>query len=314
LPNVLITGGLGFIGGAAAYNYALAGWRVDVCDDLTNNTYAPHSLGTEAEWYCDVAEALNRIRLSLREYDLVIHCASPVGAAGVLPWRGRLAYEIMRTTHAVTCYCNAFGVPLINVSSSEVYGFSGTYHEKDALRVPAHVNTRIEYAVGKMAAETAVRLLPGLNSISLRPFNVVGSDQRSAGGFVLPTFAEQAVEGRPLTVYGDGTQQRAFLAVEDLVSFMLLLQRDDYDGRVVNLGNPTNRITILNLAHLVSETARTKFEIVYTDGKAVHGEDYAEAEGYVKLPDIALAEDMGWSPRYTLNEIALAAVEKIACR
>lgn len=315
MPNVLVTGGLGFIGGSVVNAYNAAGWNVAVCDDLTNNTYQPHIFKSVAEYHSDVTDALSYARVDTIDYDLIVHCASPVGAAGVLPWRGNLAYEIQRTTHAVARYCKAHQARLINISTSEVYGFSGTYHEDDDLRVPARVNARIEYAVGKLAAETSLRLMPGLSSINVRPFNVVGADQRSTGGFVLPTFAEQAIEGRPLTVYGDGTQQRAFLAVEDLVEFMLhVTPLDVFDGRCVNVGNPTNRITVNHLANTVIKESGNMGTIAYTDGKAVHGEDYAEAEGHVKLPDISLAEGMGWHPERGLTEVVHSALEKAACR
>ena len=271
-----------------------------VCDNFSSNVIGWDE-SPASHWYSvDVEDCLG----GLEDHpDLVVHCANPVGAAGILPLKGRIASETMRTTSAAVEYCAMTGARLVYISSSEVYGRSGTYTETDDLRVPAALSPRIEYAVGKIAAEATVRQTPGLRSVCLRPFNVAGARQQSEGGFVLPTFCEQALMGWPLTVYGDGEQRRALTGVEDLAAFVLALEPEHYDGRVVNVGTPGNETSIIELAERVRFLSDSESVIAYTTGKEVHGDDYAEAEGVVKLPSVTLAERMGWAPTWTLDRL-----------
>ena len=298
--KVLVLGALGFIGSSIADKFYEAGHTVAGCDNLSSNVIGWDE-SPATRWYTqDAADCLGLLE---DHPDLVIHCANPVGAAGILPLKGRIASETMRTTSSAVEYCAMTGARLVYISSSEVYGKSGTYTESDDLRVPAALSPRIEYAVGKIAAEACVRQTPGLRSVTLRPFNVAGARQQSEGGFVLPTFAEQALMGWPLTVYGDGEQRRALTGVEDVAAFVLALEHAHFDGRVVNVGTPGNETSIIELAERVRFLAESQSQIAWTTGKEVHGDDYAEAEGVVKLPSVALAERMGWAPEWTLDRL-----------
>jgi nucleoside-diphosphate-sugar epimerase len=114
--------------------------------------------------------------------------------------------------------CIAADAPLCTFSSAEVYGRSGLLHETDDIIVPPRYNVRLEYAIAKTLTEaiTANARHRGLRGFVIRPFNVAGRGQSRAGGFVMPTFVQQALAGRPLTVFASGHQVRAFLAVTDL--------------------------------------------------------------------------------------------------
>lgn len=306
--RVLILGGLGFIGSSIADQYHAAGHTVMVCDNLSSNVIDVSETPATTWSLLDVEDCIG----SLEDHpDLVIHCANPVGAAGILSQKGRIASETVRTTSAAVEYCAMTGARLVYISSSEVYGKSGTYTEMDDLRVPSKLSPRIEYAAGKIAAEACVRLTPGLRSVTLRPFNVAGARQQSEGGFVLPTFCEQSALGWPLTVYGDGAQRRALTGVEDVAAFVLQLRDEHYDGRVVNVGTPGNETSILELAERVRFLADSTSQIIYTTGQAVHGEDYAEAEGIVKLPIVPLATRMGWAPVWTLDRLIADALSHV---
>ncbi len=306
--KVLILGGLGFIGSTIADKFYEAGHTIIVCDNFSSNVIGWDESPASSWYSVDAADCLGMLE---EHPDLVVHCANPVGAAGILPLKGRIASETMRTTSSAVEYCAMTGARLIYISSSEVYGRSGTYTESDDLRVPAALSPRIEYAVGKIAAESCVRQTPGLRSVVLRPFNVAGARQQSEGGFVLPTFCEQALMGWPLTVYGDGTQRRALTGVEDVAAFVLALQPEDFDGRVVNVGTPANETSIIELAERVRFLADSPSLITYTTGQAVHGDDYAEAEGVVKLPSVDLAVRMGWAPVWTVDRLIADALTHV---
>jgi nucleoside-diphosphate-sugar epimerase len=273
---------------------------VTVVDDCRSSVVEPEAL--DALVY---VERLQDYLLGTRLHtDLVVHCAAPVGSAGVLPRRGRIVSEVVETTSMLVERCIEQEIPLVNISTSEVYGFSGTYTEEDVCRVPVRPSARLEYAVAKLAGEFTIMnsVHRGLKGVSVRPFNVAGPRQRSDKGFVLPTFVEQALEKKPLTVFGDGLQQRAFTAVTDLCAFVCDHLKD-FDGQVYNVGNPGNETTILDLANRVLEHFKLWGRIEFTDGKVIHGKDYEEAEGFIKTPDISKALSLGWKPSVGLDDL-----------
>ena len=246
-------------------------------------------------------------------YDLVIHAASCVGPASLLAQQGTIGQEIIGSTHAVIRACVVSSVPLVYVSSAEVYGRTGTLGESLEARIPPYYNARIEYALGKLTSEAMVlnSCVRGLRAVVIRPFNVAGAAQSRAGGFVMPTFVQQALGNRPLTVFGSGRQKRAFLGVTDLVRFLSEHVSDDLCARpaVYNVGNPGNESTILDLAHRVKERLGSRSEIVHLDPKAVYGPLYAEAESFEKLPDVKRVTSVGWSPQQSLDDIILEVAE-----
>jgi nucleoside-diphosphate-sugar epimerase len=277
-------------------------FEVTVVDDLRCSVVEPDDLDASVR----VMTVQDYLRIRLELCDLVVHCAAPVGSAGVLPYKGRIVSEISEMTAQLVESCIESAIPLVNISTSEVYGFSGKYSESDDCRVPVVPSTRIEYAVAKLGGEFTVMnsIHRGLDAISVRPFNVAGPRQRADKGFVLPTFVEQALAKRPLTVFGDGGQKRAFTAVTDLCDFVCdYALKSPLDGSVYNIGNPENETTILDLAQSVCGRFHLWPKIDYTDGKAVFGDDYEEAEGRVKTPDISKAQGLGWNPKVGLDDL-----------
>ena len=296
--KVLITGALGFIGSHLADAYLQRGDQVIGLDDLSGNVV--DRIDGMPCWHTD---ARNIDLDPGHGLDLVVHAASPVGAVALLD-RPSIVTEIIETTLAVLRFCERHRLPLINISSSEVYGFSGVYRETDPCTVPHRLSHRLQYAAGKLAAEQLVRT-SRLPSLTVRPFNVAGPRQSRAKGFVIPTFCEQAVAGEPLTVFDGGLQERCPTAVWDIVDF-ILGARDvqlTEGTNVVNLGNPANRTTVLELAELVRTAAGSGSPVEQTTGQAVHGPLYEEAQGRVKVPDITLAETLGWRPKVGLAEL-----------
>jgi nucleoside-diphosphate-sugar epimerase/glycosyltransferase involved in cell wall biosynthesis len=308
--RVLVTGGLGFIGSFVSESAAARGAKVTIVDSGVSSVCDPSELDAPVGSIKHVAEGVEEYlssHPSLSDFDQVIHCASYVGPAALLEHSGRIGPAIVRATAALIEACIRADIPLVNFSSAEVYGRSGMLFEGSDVRVPPHYSTRIEYALGKLTAESMCINSKdrGLRAVVLRPFNVAGPRQSRFGGFVLPTFVQQALAGRPLTVFATGRQKRAFCAVSDLCRFIHeYLDDAAFDNpRIYNVGNPANTIEISDLAARVKEMVGTPSEIVFADARAIYGPGYEEAESFEKLPDISSAVELGWTPEVTLDEL-----------
>lgn len=310
--RILVTGGLGFIGWEVTRQARGAGHTVVAVDDLSGHVVAPEEARRAGVIVheCRVQDAPDA------RVDVVVHCASPVGAAGVLG-RDCVTEIVTATLAAVRIAVNA-GAVLVNISSSEVYGAPGVNRESHQLVTPARFSDRVGYAVGKLAGEHMVAYAHrhhGLRAVSVRPFNVVGPLQAPGKGFVLPRFCMQAWAGGPITVFGDGEQERAFTHVTDLARFILDAPSAPgfLDGGVVNVGADRNQTSILGLAHRVSEQVARRggptAPVALTDGRDVFGAAWEEASAGTKLPDASRALGSGWSPAWDLWSIVAESVD-----
>jgi nucleoside-diphosphate-sugar epimerase len=311
MAKVVVTGGLGFIGSHVVDAFLAAGDSVTVIDSAVSAVID----GGEYEGHprCTV------VRKSVEDFfedggtfanaDRVVHAAAHVGPAGILRYAGRLGSGMVRATEYVLEGCLEADAPLCVFSSAEVYGRSGLLGEKDDIRVPTRYNARIEYAIAKTLTEamTVNSIERGLRAIVIRPFNIAGARQSRAGGFVMPTFVQQALSGTPITVFETGKQVRAFTSATDLSRFLT----DHWDAalesgeRLYNIGNPENRTTVRALAETVKALLNSPSEIVHTDGKKVYGPTYMEAESFQKVPVLGAALEVGWAPRIGLEELVM---------
>jgi UDP-glucose 4-epimerase len=194
-------------------------------------------------------------------------------------------------------------------SSSEVYGHAPSpLREDQPLELgPAH-RARWSYGVAKLAAEhvaLACARERGLPVTVVRVFNTIGPRQRADLGMVVPRLVRQAVAGEPLTVYGDGSQQRSFCNVRDLVAGWLALADADSSGAIFNLGSDLP-VTIRELALLILALAGRADEPA---GTALRFVPYREAlpEGYedirCRVPDLSRVKAAtGWQATTPLEQ------------
>ncbi len=309
MQKVVVTGGLGFIGSHVVDALLAAGRQVTVIDSMV----AAVTDGREYEVFpgCQVHRVSIADYLaqggSFKDQDLVVHAASHVGPAGILKFQGSLGADIVAVTQEVIEECVEHDVALISFSSAEVYGRSGMLAESDDIIVPTHYNARLEYAIAKTLTEAATinSRHRGLRGFVIRPFNVVGPRQSRAGGFVMPTFVQQAIAGRPLTIFAGGGQERAFLSATDLARFITDHGDAAFEsGRpIFNIGNPLNTITVWNLAERIVERLGSTSSIEHADARLIHGPLYEEAESIQKLPVLDAAKAVGWAPTITLDEL-----------
>lgn len=316
--KILVTGGFGFIGTTLVeLLLKRGGAHLHVIDDMSTSPIQVddflEQIGHPGNLTYDlttVEEFFNRSDVG--NWDQIYHLASPVGPAGVLRHAGNMVRDVVRDAYLIIDYAMERGIKILDVSTSEIYGGgqSGYCPESTPKIVPAITTVRLEYAIAKLAAETAITNCcecRGLNATIVRPFNVAGPRQSPKGGFVLPRFMQQAYDGKPLTVFGDGSAVRAFTHVKDMANGIILAMEHGRNGVAYNVGNPDNKTTILELAQRVLNVVGGPSEITFVDPRTIYGNYYAEAND--KYPDAKMAQtELGWKPEYGIDETVADAL------
>lgn len=312
MKKILITGGFGFLGTHLVEllmkfePYA----AIHIVDNLSTNVMDHEdfldSIGNPSNITWSIADVSEYLCSTKDTYNQIYHLASFVGPAGILKYSGKIAKAIIDDTNLVARAALHWGARLVNVSTSEVYG-GGQSSEDDPQVIPAEVTVRLEYAIGKLAADISLINLHESDDLAVsivRPFNIAGPRQSAEGGFVLPRFCQAALAGRPLTVFGDGSQVRGFTHVNDVADG--LWRAMTFGGRslgeVFNIGDEQNECTVKELAELVINRAKSKSRIEYVDPKTIYGPLYEEAND--KLPDSRKA-------RTELDWVALRSLDMI---
>lgn len=289
MSRVVVTGGLGLIGSAVSRELALQGHRVTIVDDgrtaITDRIPGQRLLATTVE------SAAEHPLWVTGDADVVIHCAAPVGPVAIL--HRSVLTEMIAGTEAAIRIANRNRAALLVFSSSEVYG---TVSPTAGLVTPDDWSHRTEYCVGKITTEQMARRHhheTGLPTCVVRPWNVTGPAQRADSGFVIARMARQAAVGSPVTVYQPGSQQRAFMHVDDLAMLVRgLVDTTDgppWDAVPVDAATPQNAVSMLDLADMFG----TGHTII--DPTVEHGPMFREAAAGSKLPPHRPAL-RGWTP------------------
>jgi UDP-glucose 4-epimerase len=321
--SILVTGGFGFLGTHLVEKLLAedGSTRVHVVDNLSTSpinvdTFMRH-IGRRPELSYDICsvEEYCKSQQTFPAFDEIYHLASVVGPVGVLEHAGKIAASITDDTYRVIDIAQKTGARLCDVSTSEVYGGGrdGYCSENDAKIITPKISVRLEYAVAKLACEIALintTRVSDLFAVIIRPFNIAGPRQSTKGGFVLPRFIRQAMAGEPITVYGDGKMIRAFTHVSDVADGVIRALRNGQKGEVYNVGNPANKISIVDLAERVIRIAESKSRIDFVDPKALFGPLFEEAND--KFPDSDKAmRDLGWKPEHDLDRVIRDSLEYI---
>jgi UDP-glucose 4-epimerase len=306
----LITGGAGFIGSHLAEELLARGDSVHVLDDLSTGSIDNiRHLKERPGFAYTIESAMNPpiVAELVDEADAVYHLAAAVGVQLIVESPVRTIETNVRCTEVVLLNASKKKKPVFIASTSEVYGKGGKlpFHEDGDLLLGPTYTGRWAYACSK-ALDEYLALAYGrekqLPVVVGRLFNTVGPRQTGRYGMVVPTFVRQALAGKPITVYGDGTQRRCFCHVKDVVRALAdMLRREDLSGEVLNVGS-TEEISILDLGHRVREALGSESEVVlvpYEDAYESGFEDLPR-----RIPDISkIGQVLGWRPTRNLGEI-----------
>lgn len=300
MAKVLVTGGLGFIGSHLVCQLLSKEHHITIVDNLETNVVKPDLYRNQCVFY---EEDICHFKTS-DSFDYIYHLANYVGSIGILPYGGKLGYSTIKGLRNILEIALSSNSRLLFVSSSDAYGKGGWLKEQDEV-VFGNVSVRQEYAVSKFLAEIMIQnslATTNLKANIVRPFNIVGSMQLAKLGFVVPRFINAALCGKPLTVFGDGSQIRAFLSVTEAVNALILITESNISGEIFNVGSSSNVISINELAKLIIKMCKSNSKIQYVEPKGLYGEIYDE--GKCKLPVIDKIEKMiGWSHKEDIARI-----------
>jgi len=304
MATCLVTGGAGFLGSHLCDELLRRDHRVICVDNLETGSLAN----------IEHIRSPDFVHLNLdivapyfveESIDFVYHLASPASPIDYL----RLPLHTLKVgshgTHHTIGLAKHKRARFLLASTSETYGDPEVHPQPESYW--GHVNPigpRGVYDEAKRYAEAltmAYHRQQGVDTAIVRIFNTYGSRMRPHDGRAIPTFLRQALQDRPLTVFGDGTQTRSFCFASDLIDGIIRLAESGYHSPV-NIGNP-NEFTLLELAQAVIEVTESRSEIVY--------EALPTDDPQVRQPDITLAREvLGWEPKVELRDGLRRTIEE----
>ncbi|ADB53922.1 UDP-glucuronic acid decarboxylase family protein [Conexibacter woesei] len=296
MSTCLVTGGAGFLGSHLCDELLRRGHRVICVDNLETGSLANIHHIRQPEFVHLNLDIIEPYFVD-EPVDFVYHLASPASPIDYL----RLPLHTLKVgshgTHHTLGLAKKHRARFLIASTSEVYGDPQEHPQRESYW--GHVNPigpRGVYDEAKRYAEAltmAYHRQQGVDTAIMRIFNTYGPRMRPHDGRAIPTFLRQALQDRPITVFGDGSQTRSFCFVSDLIRGMIALAESGFHNPV-NIGNP-NEFTLLELARAVIEVTGSRSEIVF--------EALPTDDPQVRQPDIALAREvLGWEPEVALIE------------
>jgi len=296
MPTCLVTGGAGFLGSHLCDELLSRGNRVICVDNLETGSLANIAHIRSPDFVHLNVDIIDPYFVG-EPVDFVYHFASPASPIDYL----RLPLHTLKVgsygTHHTLGLAKMHRARFLTASTSEVYGDPQVHPQPESYW--GHVNPigpRGVYDEAKRFAEAltmAYHRQQGVDTAIVRIFNTYGPRMRAHDGRAIPTFLRQALLGRAITVFGDGSQTRSFCYVDDLIRGIIALAESGYHNPV-NIGNP-NEFTLLELANAVGEITGSASEIVF--------EALPTDDPQVRQPDISLARELlGWEPQIELRE------------
>jgi dTDP-glucose 4,6-dehydratase len=304
MATCLVTVGAGFLGSHLCDELLRRGHRVICVDNFETGSLANIEHIRVPEFTAMNVDIIEPYGVE-EPVDFVYHLASPASPIDYL----RLPLHTLKVgsygTHHTLGLAKKHRARFLIASTSEVYGDPQVHPQPESYW--GHVNPigpRGVYDEAKRYAEAltmAYHRQQGVDTAIIRIFNTYGPRMRPHDGRAIPTFLRQALQDRPITVFGEGQQTRSFCYVDDLIRGMIALGESG-EHQPVNIGNPVE-FTLLELAQAVIEVTDSRSEIVF--------EALPTDDPQVRQPDITLARELlGWQPEVDLREGLRRTIEQ----
>jgi UDP-glucose 4-epimerase len=306
--KVFITGGAGFIGSHFAEHFQKSGDEVTVLDNFsTGNTRNLESFGFKGNVVDGDIRNSTLVESLVKDADLVLHMAAALGVANIMQSPIESISTNIAGSEVVLSAANKFNKRIVIASTSEIYGKNPKQplSEEDDRVIGTPQNIRWSYSDAKAIEEAIARSLfleKQLPVTTVRFFNTVGPKQTGKYGMVVPRFVKAALADEELVVHGDGTQSRVFCHVNDAISGVLsLLKNDESIGEVFNIGGE-GEISINELAAKVISSTNSSSKIAhiaYSDAYPVGFEDMQR-----RVPNTSKIRKLtGWKPTFDIDAI-----------
>jgi dTDP-glucose 4,6-dehydratase len=304
MTTCLVTGGCGFLGSHLCDYLLERGNRV-VCVDNLDTGSLENIEHIRSPDFRFVNQDLTEYVTVDEPVDFIYHLASPASPIDY----ARLPLRTLKVgsygTHHMLGVAKFKRARFLLASTSEVYGDPEVHPQPESYWGNVNpIGPRGVYDEAKRYGEAmtmAYHRQQGVDTAIARIFNTYGARMRPHDGRAVPTFLRQALQDKPLTVYGDGSQTRSFCYVDDLVRGLVDLALSGYH-EPVNLGNP-GEFTILDLAETVIEVTGSRSEILF--------EALPQDDPKVRQPDITTARDvLGWEPHVELRDGLRMTIEQ----
>ena len=297
MKKILITGGAGFLGSHLCDRFIKENYQVIAMDNLSTGSIE------------NIEHVFKKSNFEFHEHDVtkfihvpgpldyILHFASPASPIDYL----KMPIQTMKVGSLGTLNCLGLAkekkARILIASTSEVYGDPLVHPQKEDYWGNVNpIGPRGVYDEAKRFQEAltmAYHTYHQLETRIVRIFNTFGPRMRLNDGRVLPAFISQALQGKPLTVFGDGSQTRSFTYVDDLIEGIFCLLLSDY-AYPVNIGNP-HEVTINEFAQEILQLTQSSSIISY---QALPEDDPKQ-----RKPDISLAKKLlGWQPQFTRSE------------
>ena len=310
LNKVLITGGAGFIGSNLIGKLLSKGTEsIYIIDDLSTGKLK------NIETYMDSkkvtlinkrVEDCNELDSLLNGIDFCFHLAAGVGVKYIMDNVSKALLTNIEGTHKIIESCKKNNVPILITSTSEVYGVSNdpVWTEETKSLIGPPTKLRWSYAASKLIDEFLA--LSEYNDGNLKPiivrlFNIIGTNQLSEFGMVVPKFIEAALKNEPIVIHGKGEQTISFTWVDDVVNYFCLLAEKELYGEIFNIGQ-TEEISIKNLADMIIKSTNSQSEIIYTPHNEVYGDKFEDPMR--RTPSIEkIVKATGYKPNMSIPEM-----------
>ena len=284
MKKVIVTGGAGFIGSNLVKKLLdLNVEKLLIIDDLsTGNESNISSIVSDerVQFLNSKIEDIESINELFEDYDFCYHLAAGVGVQYIMDNLSESLLTNILATHKVLEACQANELPILLTSTSEVYGVAedDVWTEETKSLIGPTTKLRWSYAASKMIDEfIALSLFEEgkVSPIIVRLFNIIGPNQLSKYGMVVPRFIESALEDKDILIHGDGSQSRSFTWVDDVVNYLIKLAEVKAYGEVFNIGQ-TEEISIKNLAELIIKKTNSNSQIIYKSHEEVFGKAFED--------------------------------------
>tara|TARA_X000001036_G_C20626962_1_gene785561 strand:- start:34 stop:1044 length:1011 start_codon:yes stop_codon:yes gene_type:complete len=313
LKNVVITGGAGFIGSNLAKKFLSEGAeKILIIDDLSTGN-KDNLIGlNNIEFIESRIEDIENLDNLFKEYDFCFHLAAGVGVQYIMENVSKALLTNIEGTHIIIEACKANNIPMLITSTSEVYGTSSdkVWTEESKSLIGPPTKLRWSYAASKLIDEFLVLSEfndNNLNPIVVRLFNIIGPNQVSDFGMVVPKFIEAAIHDRDIIIHGNGSQTRSFTWVNDVIEYLYLLSNKRLYGEIFNIGQ-TEEISIKKLAELIIKLSNSNSKIVYRTHEEVYGSKFEDPMR--RTPSIdKIVEATGYEPSMTIENMIKEIIE-----